>query len=83
MNSKPCLRLLSTLPSKSEIIKKSFPDEKKFPKLVEFLEDLSNRGLFEVIQAEMTEYAAHTKKDGNWNKKFPEKSWPPLFLIQY
>ena len=46
-----------------EVIEHSFPDQERFPKLVEFLKDLTNRGLFEVIYPEMVEYARGTKNE--------------------
>ena len=56
-------RLLTTLPNNLEVIERTFPDQEKFPKLVEFLKDLANRGLFEIIYPEMVEYARMTKKE--------------------
>ena len=57
-------RLLTALPNKLlRVIERSFPDQEKFPKLVEFLKDLTNRGLFEIIYPEMVEYARRTKKE--------------------
>ena len=56
-------RLLTTLPNNLKVIERSFPDQEKFPKLVEFLKDLTNRGLFEIIYPEMVEYARRTKKE--------------------
>ena len=56
-------RLLTTLPNNLKVIEGSFPDQEKFPKLVEFLKDLTNRGLFEIIYPEMVEYARRTKKE--------------------
>ena len=56
-------RLLTALPNNLEVIERSFPDQDKFPKLVEFLKDLANRGLFEIIYPEMVEYARRTKKE--------------------
>ena len=56
-------RLLTTLPNNLKVIERSFPDQEKFPKLVEFMKDLTNRGLFEIIYPEMVEYARRTKKE--------------------
>ena len=56
-------RLLTTLPNNLKVIERSFPDQEKFPKLAEFLKDLANRGLFEIIYPEMVEYARMTKKE--------------------
>ena len=65
-------RLLTTLPNNLRVIERSFrkspslrenPDQEKFPKLVEFLKDLTNRGLFEIIYPELVEYARRTKKE--------------------
>ena len=66
-------RLLTILPNNLEVIQRSFPDEEKFPKLVEFLKDLTNRGLFEIIHPEIVEYARRTKKETmryrNWKPR--------------
>ena len=56
-------RLLTTLPNDLVGMERIFPDQEKFPKLVEFLKDLTNRGLFEIIYPEMVEYARRTKNE--------------------
>ena len=52
-------RLLTTLPNNLRLIE----SQEKFPKLLEFLKDLTNRGLFEIIYPEMIDYARKTKKE--------------------
>ena len=56
-------RLLTALPNNLRVIERNFPDQEKYPKLMEFLKDLTNRGLFEIIYPEMVEYARRTKKE--------------------
>ena len=52
-------RLLTTLPNNL----RGIDVEEEFPNLVEFLKDLTNRGLFEIIYPEMVSYARMTKKE--------------------
>ena len=75
-------RLLTTLPNNLKVIERSFPDQENFPKLVEFLKDLTNRGLFEIIYPKMVEYARMKKKETMRYKNFSLKYHEDIEMLR-